>query len=61
MTVELYELKTHTPLEVIKNISAVTLETINSEIQVMNLRTATGKLRGREIDASRLGLHITQD
>lgn len=59
MNIELYELRTHTPLEVIRA-AAFTLETITTEIQILNYRDAEGKLRGREIDASRIGLHITE-
>ena len=60
MTIELYELNTHTPLEAIKGITAVTLKTITTEIQILNYRDAEGKLRGREIDSSRLGVYITE-
>jgi len=58
MNIELYELKTNTPLEEIKA-AALTLETITAEIQVLNIRDAAGNNRGREIDASRIGIHIT--
>lgn len=58
MNIELYELKTNTPLEEIKA-AALTLETINSEIQILNIRNSQGELKGREIDASRIGIHIT--
>lgn len=61
MKIELYETKTHTPLEAIKGVRAASLETINAEIQVLNIRDAAGKLRGREIDGTRTSIHITQD
>lgn len=59
MTIELYELKTHTPLEEIRA-AACNLETINTEIQILDYIDAEGNARGREIDASRIGLHITE-
>lgn len=60
MNIELYELKTNTPLEAIPNTTAATIETISSEIQILNYRNSRGELKGREIDASRIAIHITE-
>lgn len=60
MTIELYELGTRRPLEIIANVTAVTVRTLAAEIQVIDYRDSEGGLKGKEIDASRIGLHITE-
>lgn len=60
MTIELYELGTRQPLEAITNVTAVTIRTLGAEIQVIDYRDSEGKLKGKEVDASRIGLQITE-